>query len=130
MNLSPSYPPGRRTVKTNSIEILDPGSGLFVSLTSGGNGAIMLGEDVVAAAPIPAGGLDPLVDGAPLELETEHGDLAVSIKSTGEPIKLEGDLSGRREASLIETRGRLATAARNSNLNAGEFSTAGMKAPT
>ena len=73
-------------MKTKSIEILDPASGLFVSLTSGGSGAIMLGEDVVAAAPIPAGGLDPLVDGAPLELETEHGELAVSIASTGEPI--------------------------------------------
>ncbi|HMT05226.1 MAG: hypothetical protein KDB48_08290 [Solirubrobacterales bacterium] len=94
-------------MKTSSIEILDPESGLFVSLTSGGNGAIMLGEDVVAAAPIPVGGLDPLVDGAPLELETEHGDLAVSITSTGEPIRLDGDLIGRREASLIETRGRL-----------------------
>ncbi len=94
-------------VKTKSIEILDPESGLFVSLTSGGNGAIMLGEDVVAAAPIPAGGLDPLVDGAPLELETEHGDLSVSITSTGEPIRFDGDLTGQREASLIETKGRL-----------------------
>ncbi len=94
-------------MKTKSIEILDPESGLFVSLTSGGNGAIMLGEDVVAAAPIPAGGLDPLVDGAPLELETEHGELAVSIASTGEPIRLDGELTGRREASLIETKGRL-----------------------
>ena len=94
-------------MKTKSIEILDPESGLFVSLTSGGNGAIMLGEDVVAAAPIPAGGLDPLVDGAPLELETEHGELAVSIASTGEPISLDGELTGRHEASLIETKGRL-----------------------
>jgi len=94
-------------VKTKSIEILDPESGLFVSLTSGGNGAIMLGDDVVAAAPIPANGLDPLVDGAPLELETEHGELAVSIASTGEPISFDGELTGRREASLIETRGRL-----------------------
>src|SRR5690606_6575838 len=82
-------------------------SGLFVSLTSGGNGAIMLGEDVVAAAPIPAGGLDPLVDGAPLELETEHGELSVSVDSTGEPIRFDGALTGLREASLIETRGRL-----------------------
>ena len=94
-------------MKTKSIEILDPESGLFVSLTSGGNGAIMLGEDVVAAAPIPVGGLDPLVDGAPLELETEHGELSVSIASTGEPIRLDGELTGRREASLIDTRGRL-----------------------
>lgn len=94
-------------MKTKSIEILDPESGLFVSLTSGGNGAIMLGEDVVAAAPIPVGGLDPLVDGAPLELETEHGELAVSIASTGEPIRFDGELTGQREASLIEAKGRL-----------------------
>lgn len=94
-------------MKTKSIEILDPESGLFVSLTSGGNGAIMLENDVVAAAPIPAGGLDPLVDGAPLELETEHGELAVSIESTGEPIRFDGELTGGREASLIETKGRL-----------------------
>ena len=94
-------------MKTRTIEILDPESGLFVSLTSGGNGAIMLGEDVVAAAPIPVGGLDPLVDGSPLELETEHGELAVRIESTGEPISFDGELTGRREASLVETRGRL-----------------------
>ncbi len=94
-------------MKTKSIEILDPESGLFLSLTGGGNGAIMLGEDVIAAAPIPDGGLDPLVDGAPLELETEHGELAVSITSTGEPIRFDGELTGRREASLVETRGRL-----------------------
>ena len=36
-----------------SIEVLDPDSGLFVSLTNGGSGAIMLGEHVLAAAPIP-----------------------------------------------------------------------------
>jgi hypothetical protein len=94
-------------VKTKTIEILDPESGLFVSLTAGGNGAIMLGEDVIAAAPIPAGGLDPLVDGAPLELETEHGELAVSIASTGEPIGFDGELTGHREASLVESNGRL-----------------------
>jgi hypothetical protein len=94
-------------VKTKSIEILDPESGLFVSLTGGGNGAIMLGEDVIAAAPIPAAGLDPLVDGAPLELETEHGELSVQLASTGEPISFNGALTGRREASLVETRGRL-----------------------
>ncbi|MDQ5894524.1 MAG: hypothetical protein QG596_785 [Actinomycetota bacterium] len=94
-------------MKTKSIEILDPESGLFVSLTAGGNGAIMLGEDVIAAAPIPGGGLDPLVDGAPLELETEHGELAVSIASTGEPISFDGELTGRREASLVETKGKL-----------------------
>lgn len=94
-------------MKTKSIEILDPESGLFVSLTSGGNGAVLLGEDVIAAAPIPLGGLDPLVDGAPLELETEHGDLAVSIASIGEPISFDGELTGRRQASLVETKGKL-----------------------
>lgn len=94
-------------MKTKSIEILDPESGLFVSLTAGGNGAIMLGDDVVAAAPIPAHGLDPLIDGAPLELETEHGDLSVSITSTGEPIRFDGTLTGSREANLIKTRGHL-----------------------
>ncbi|MBN8866814.1 MAG: hypothetical protein J0H98_04620 [Solirubrobacterales bacterium] len=94
-------------VKTKSIEILDPESGLFVSLTAGGNGAIMLGEDVIAAAPIPAGGLDPLVDGSPLELETEHGSLAVQVASTGEPISFDGPFTGRREASLVEIKGEL-----------------------
>jgi len=94
-------------VKTKTIEILDPESGLFVSLTAGGNGAIMLGEDVIAAAPIPAGGLDPLVDGAPLELETEHGELAVSITSTGEPVGVGGDPNGRPDASLVGRSGRL-----------------------
>lgn len=94
-------------MKTKSIEILDPESGLFVSLTSGGNGAVMLGEDVIAAAPIPEGGLDPLVDGAPLDLETEHGELSVSIESIGEPISLDGEIAGRREASLIKAKGKL-----------------------
>lgn len=93
--------------KTRSIEILDPESGLFVSLTGGGNGAIMLGEDVVAAAPIPLGGLDALSDGAPLELETEHGELSVTVTSTGEPIRFEGELTGQREATQVEAKGRL-----------------------
>lgn len=94
-------------MKTRSIEILDPSSGLFVSLTSGGSGAIMLGDDVIAAAPIPEAGLDPLTDGAPLELETENDGLQLSVTSTGEPITCDGELTGRREASLIETRGWL-----------------------
>lgn len=104
-------------MKTKSIEILDPESGLFVSLTAGGNGAVMLGDDVVAAAPIPVGGLDPLVDGAPLELETEHGELSVSVSSTGEPIRFNGELTGKREASLIETRGRLSHNGENFDLD-------------
>ena len=40
-------------MKTDSIEIVDPESDLFVSLTNGGSGAIMLGQHVLAAAPIP-----------------------------------------------------------------------------
>lgn len=104
-------------MKTKSIEILDPESGLFLSLTAGGNGAVMMGDDVIAAAPIPANGLEPLVDGAPLELETEHGELAVSVTSTGEPIHLEGELTGHREASLIETRGRLTHRGKEINLD-------------
>lgn len=104
-------------MKTKSIEILDPESGLFVSLTAGGNGAIMLGDDVIAAAPIPAGGLDALVDGAPLELETEHGSLAVSITSTGEPIRFHGGLTGEREAILVDAAGELTHRGENLKLD-------------
>lgn len=104
-------------MKTRSIEILDPESGLFVSLTAGGNGAVMLAEDVIAAAPIPASGLEPLVDGAPLELETEHGELSVSIASTGEPIRFNGELTGRRESSLIETKGHLVHRGKRTDLD-------------
>ena len=93
-------------MKPASIEILDPESGLFVSLTSGGSGAILMGEHVLAAAPIPEGGLDRLADG-PLELETERGALEVEIETLGEPILLEGDLTGRREARLSRLRGEL-----------------------
>ena len=93
-------------MKPFSIEVLDPDSGLFVSLTSGGSGAIMLGEHVLAAAPIPENGLDGLSDG-PLELETERGSLSVEVESQGEPIVLEGELSGRREARLTRIRGEL-----------------------
>ena len=90
----------------NSIEILDPDSGLFVSLTAGGSGAVMLGDEVIAAAPIPPEGLERLADG-PLSLETEHGSLEVEIESEGEPIVFEGELIGRREARLARIRGRL-----------------------
>ena len=93
-------------MKPFSIEILDPDSGLFVSLTNGGSGAIMLGEHVLAAAPIPENGLDRLSDG-PLELETERGSLSVEVESQGEPILLEGELSGRREARLARLHGEL-----------------------
>ena len=93
-------------MKTNSIEILDPESGLFVSLTNGGSGAIMLGEDVIAAAPIPENGLDRLSDG-PLSLETEHGSLEVQIESQGEPIMFDGKLTGRRESRLAKMTGYL-----------------------
>lgn len=93
-------------MKTNSIEILDPESGLFVSLTNGGSGAIMLGNDVIAAAPIPENGLDGLKDG-PLTLETERGSLELAIESQGEPILFDGDLIGRREARLARMTGSL-----------------------
>lgn len=93
-------------MKTHSVEIVDPESGLFISLTAGGSGAIMLGQHVLAAAPIPATGLDGLAEG-PLELETERGSLSVSIESRGEPIAIEGELIGRREARLARITGEL-----------------------
>jgi hypothetical protein len=93
-------------MKTSSIEIIDPESDLFVSLTNGGSGAIMLGQHVLAAAPIPENGLDGLADG-PLKLETERGSLAVEIESQGEPIMIEGSLTGAREARLSRIRGEL-----------------------
>lgn len=103
-------------MKPTSIEILDPESGLFVSLTSGGSGAILLGEHVLAAAPIPEGGLDRLADG-PLELETERGSLRVGIESRGEPIRLEGELAGTREAQLARLRGELVEGERRIELD-------------
>ncbi len=103
-------------MKPFSIEVLDPDSGLFVSLTNGGSGAIMLGEHVLAAAPIPENGLDRLSDG-PLELETERGSLSVEVESQGEPILLEGELSGRREARLARLRGELVEGERRIELD-------------
>ena len=93
-------------MKTHSVEILDPKSGLFVSLTNGGSGAIMIGDDVIAAAPIPEHGLDKLSDG-PLSLETDRGTLEVQIASEGEPIVFDGELTGRREARLAGMTGTL-----------------------
>ena len=93
-------------MKTWSIELIDPESSLFVSLTNGGSGAIMLGQHVLAAAPIPEDGLDSLSDG-PLKLETERGSLAVEIEAEGEPIRTEGSLTGNREARLVRIRGEL-----------------------
>jgi hypothetical protein len=93
-------------VKTRSVEIIDPESGLFVSLTAGGSGAIMLGQHVLAASPIPENGLDRLSEG-PLELETERGSLSVRIEPQGEPIVLHGEITGRREARLARIRGEL-----------------------
>ncbi len=93
-------------MKTHSVEILDPKSGLFVSLTNGGSGAIMIGDDVIAAAPIPENGLDRLSDG-PLSLETDRGTLEVQIASHGEPIVFDGELTGRREACLAGMTGTL-----------------------
>jgi hypothetical protein len=93
-------------MKTHSVEILDPESGLFVSLTNGGSGAIMLGEDVIAAAPIPVDGLDRLKDG-PLTLETQRGSLEVEIDSQGEPIEFDGSLTGSRQSRLARMTGAL-----------------------
>ncbi len=103
-------------MKTHSIEILDPESGLFVSLTNGGSGAVMLGDDVIAAAPIPENGLDGLSDG-PLTLETERGSLEVAIESQGEPIVFDGDLVGHREARLARMRGSLVDGERTIELD-------------
>jgi hypothetical protein len=103
-------------MRTNSIEIIDPESDLFVSLTNGGSGAIMLGQHVLAAAPIPANGLDGL-SGGRLELETERGSLAVEIESQGEPIRLEGPLTGSREARLARIRGQLVEGERTLELD-------------
>lgn len=93
-------------MKTNSIEIIDPESDLFVSLSSGGSGAIMLGQHVLAAAPIPENGLEGLAEGA-LELETERGSLSVRIEPKGEPIAIDGSLTGKREARLIGVKGQV-----------------------
>lgn len=67
----------------------------------------MLGSEVIAASPIPPGGLDRLRESGPLDLETERGRLTVNIRSAGEPIRLQGELVGDREARLIEVSGRL-----------------------
>ncbi|MBK5109781.1 MAG: hypothetical protein JJE10_00270 [Thermoleophilia bacterium] len=103
-------------MKPSSIEILDPGSGLFVSLTAGGSGAIMLGDEVIAAAPIPPEGLDRLADG-PLSLETERGSLEVEIESEGEPVVLTGELVGKRESRLARIRGQLVDGDRRIDLD-------------
>ncbi len=103
-------------MEADSIEILDPESGLFVSLTAGGSGAVMLGDEVIAAAPIPPEGLERLADG-PLSLETERGSLEVEIESKGEPIVFEGELIGRREARLARILGRLTDGDRQIDLD-------------
>jgi hypothetical protein len=103
-------------LKTGSIEIIDPESELFISLTAGGSGAIMLGQHVLAAAPIPETGLESLADG-PLELETERGSLSVTIESRGEPIAIEGGLIGRREARLARIAGELVEGERTIELD-------------
>jgi hypothetical protein len=103
-------------LKSHSVEIIDPDSGLFVSLTNGGSGAVMLASDVIAAAPIPENGLDGLADG-PLTLETERGSLEVAIESQGEPIRFEGPLTGQREARLARMRGSLVEGSRTIELD-------------
>jgi len=103
-------------MKTSSIEIIDPESNLFVSLSNGGSGAIMLGQHVLAAAAIPDNGLDRLADG-PLELETERGSLTVEVESQGEPIAINGSLTGSREARLTRIRGELVEGERTIELD-------------
>jgi len=105
LNADPAEPAVDLTVF--SVELVDPESGLFVSLTAAGNGAVVLDGDVIAAAPIPAGGLDPLSAGAPLSLETEHGSLEVELGPAGEPIAFAGGPTGRREARPVEIAGEL-----------------------
>lgn len=90
-----------------SIEVFDPGSGFFLSLTAGGGGAVMLDGEVIAASPIPADGLDSFGTGTPLSLETERGHLEVELEPVGEPIRLAGERTGERQAKRAEIRGAL-----------------------
>lgn len=76
----------------------------------------MLGDDVIAAAPIPETGLDRLSDG-PLTLETERGSLEVQIESQGEPIVFDGELTGRRESRLARMTGTLVDGDRQFDLD-------------
>ncbi len=93
--------------RVNSVEAFDPGSGLFLSLTENGNGAVMLGSEVIAASPIPAGTLASFTPEVPLSLETERGALELRLEPVGEPIRFAGDLTGERESRRAEVRGRL-----------------------
>lgn len=90
-----------------SVEVFDPGSGLYVSLTAGGNGAVMLGTEVIAASPIPEGGLASFGPETPLALETERGELEINLDPVGEPIQLTGVLVGSRQAVRAKARGHL-----------------------
>ncbi|MCO5315902.1 MAG: hypothetical protein M9938_07055 [Solirubrobacterales bacterium] len=93
--------------EVGSVEVLDPGSGLFLSLTAGGNGAVILDGEVIAASPIPAGGLSSFTAGTSLSLDTERGELEVGLESVGEPIRFSGNLTGERESCRAEVRGTL-----------------------
>lgn len=93
--------------EVRSVEVFDPGSGLFLSLTAGGNGAVMLGSEVIAASPIPADGLASLRAGTPLSLETERGQLEIGLDAVGEPIRFTGHLTGERESRRAEIEGNL-----------------------
>lgn len=99
--------PARNDGPIRSIEVSDPESGFFLSLTAGGNGAVMMGAEVIAASPIPADGLDSFGAGTPLSLETERGQLEIELDPVGEPIRFAGTLTGEREARRAEIRGTL-----------------------
>lgn len=90
-----------------SIEVFDPGSELFVSLTAGGGGTVILGSEVIAASPIPEDGLATFDPGTPLSLETERGELAVELEAEGEPIRLGGTLTGEWEIRRAVAHGLL-----------------------
>lgn len=91
----------------SSVELLDRESGVYISLTAGGNGAVMLRGQVAAAAPIPDDGLAALGPGTPLTLETAQGELEVSFEVAGEPIQLAGPLIGERTVWPARVQGRL-----------------------
>lgn len=87
--------------------MFDPASGLFLSLTEDGIGAVILGSEVIAASPLPEGSLASFRPAEPLLLETERGELEIDLKPAGEPIRFAGSLAGERESQRAEVRGRL-----------------------
>jgi len=91
----------------SSVELLDREAGVYISLTAGGNGAVMLRGQVAAAAPIPDDGLAALGPGIPLTLETAQGELEVSFEPAGEPIRFDGPLVGERIVWPARAQGQL-----------------------